>query len=139
MNFEREPDARPTGTLVTDALQHLSRLIKGEVSLARAEVEQGLRKAAGGIMFLIAGAVVAVAALNVVAFAAVAALASASDLSTGAAALVVGAILAVVAVMLFWLGKSYVSPLRLSPTRTLKNIRQDAETLKEIVTNDPVK
>lgn len=125
---------RPTMGLVNDVLTHLSRLIRGEVALARAETEQSLRRAGTGIGLLAGAAILALVALNVFADAAILALVEAG-VTAGWAALIVGGIVAVVALVLALRGRSALKPENLAPTRTASNVRRDVETLKETFTN----
>lgn len=131
-----DPQDRPMGALLTDALQHLSSLMRGEVRLARAEIEASLRTATAGIGLLLAAVVLAVTALNVLSAALVAALV-AKGMPAAWAALVVGSGFAAAALLLALAGAKTLRPTGLAPTRFMRSLRRDAETFKEIVTNDP--
>ena len=135
MSTDPNAAGRPTGSLVSDALNQISRLIRGEVALARAEVEENIRSAGAGIGMVVAGLVIALTALNVLAAALVAAVAE-MGLEEGWAALIVGVLLAVVAAILASSGAKKLSPGSLAPSRTVENLRRDAETLKESTTHD---
>ena len=130
------PQDKPTGTLFTDALQQLSRLVRGEVGLARAEITLGIRTAVGGLGLVLAAVVIAITALNVLSAALVAALIEMGALA-GWAALGVGTVFAAIALGLGCAGARALKPSGLIPSRTVGNLRRDAETIKEIVTNDP--
>jgi hypothetical protein len=130
------PDAsKPTGALIGDVLQRLSRLVRGEVALAKAEVEESLRSAARGVVMLVVALVLALVGLNVLAAALVAALAEAG-LGPAWSALIVGGIAMVIAVILALVGKNALNPENLAPTRTAENVRRDAEMIKEIVNDE---
>ncbi|MEZ5779804.1 MAG: phage holin family protein [Paracoccaceae bacterium] len=129
-----DPNARPTGTLITDILHRLSSLLRGEVALAKAEVEASFRAAWLGIGLLVAAVVLALTALNVLSAALVAALVE-LNMSPGWAALAVGGAFALVALLFAWRGANALKPSNLAPRRTVRNVRRDAETIKEIVTN----
>ena len=133
--MSHDPETRATGSLVSDALAHMSRLIRGEVALARAEVEENIRAAGTGLGMVVAGLVIALTALNVLAAALVAALAE-TGLEEGWAALIVGVLLAIVAAILASTGAKRLKPGALAPNRTAENLRRDAETLKESTTHD---
>ena len=133
MNPDR--NARPTSTLVADLFQHLFSLMRGEVALARAEVEEKIRAAGFGIGLLAAALVLALGSLNVLSAALVAGL-TALGLPAGWSALGVGVVFALIALGLALRGAAALKPSHLTPDRTLKNVRRDAQTLKEIVTND---
>ena len=67
---------RETGSLVGDALQQVIALVRGELNLLRAEMDQNARKAVAAIGMIVAGIVVMLVALNVLAAALVEAIAS---------------------------------------------------------------
>ena len=125
-----EPQGRPTGSLVADALTHLSNLVRGEVALAKAELLENLRNAATGIVMLIAAAILAITALNVLAGALVAGISS-FGVPPAYSALIVGVLLALIGWLLFSRGKAALQPANLVPGRTAKNVRRDAESIKE--------
>ncbi len=131
-----EHQSRPTGTLLSDAARALSDLVRGEIALARAELEENIRKAVGGLILVVLAVAVALAALDVLAGAAVAALV-AQGLSAGWSAFIVAAVLVLAAVVLAALGLRALAPSKLFPRRTARNIRRDAQNLKEILTHDP--
>jgi hypothetical protein len=135
MSSDPDTTARATGSLVGDALAQISRLIRGEVALARAEVEENIRAAAAGLGMVVAGLVVALTALNVLAAALVAALTE-LGLDGGWAALIVGVALAALAAVMATAGARKLSPGALAPSRTADNLRRDAETIKEGTTHD---
>lgn len=130
-----EPEFRGTGALVTDALQHLSKLLRGEIALAKAEAGEKLRGIARGAT-LVAGAVIfALIALFALTFAGIAGLIEAGW-SAPIAALAVGLGLAVIAAVLCWAGINALKPRNLAPERTIRSVRRDAETLKEVMKDD---
>lgn len=131
-----KPQDKPTGTLFSDALQQLSRLVRGEMGLARAEITLGLQAAVGGLWLVLAATVLAITALNVLAGALVAAV-IATGVPPGWAAIGVGAAFAAMAMLMGFAGARALKPADLSLPRTVGNLRRDAETFKEIVTNDP--
>jgi hypothetical protein len=132
MSFEADP--RPTGTLLSDAVNQLTRLVRGEIALAKAEVAQNVRSAALGIGLLVGAVVLALVALNVLAAALVAALAE-TGLGAGWSALIVGAVILIVAAILAMRGLNALKPENLAPSRTVRNVQADAQTIKENVSN----
>ncbi|OYU17549.1 MAG: hypothetical protein CFE34_15120 [Rhodobacteraceae bacterium PARR1] len=128
------PENRTTGALIQSAFQHVNGLIRGEIALARTEVEESLRAAAAGVGMLAIALALVLVALNVLAAAIVAGLTEAG-LHPGWAALIVGGFFLIAAGVLAMLGKSALDPVNLTPTRTARNLRRDVETLKE-ATND---
>lgn len=131
MSFDADP--RPTGTLLSDAVNQLTRLVRGEVALAKAEVAQNVKSAGLGIGLLAGALVLALVALNVLAAALVAALAEL--IGPGWAALVVGLVILAVAGILVMRGLNALKPENLAPTRTVRNVQADAQTIKENVSN----
>lgn len=132
MNHDGDP--RPMGTLLSDAINQLTRLLRGEIALAKAEVAQNVRQAGMGVAMLAIAGILALVALNVLAAALVAALAP--FMGAGWAALAVGVVILVVAGLLVLRGLAALKPENLTPTRTIRNVQADAQTIKETVTND---
>ncbi|WP_284165357.1 phage holin family protein [Frigidibacter sp. SD6-1] len=127
-----DPRTKSTGELLTDILDHLSNLVRGEVALARAEVEENVRAAGTGVGLVLAAAVIATTALNVLTGALVAGLTE-LGLAAGWSALAVGILFALIAFLLARKGAAALKPSSLAPDRTMRNVRRDAQTLKEIV------
>jgi uncharacterized membrane protein YqjE len=121
---------KSTGGLLNDALSHVSSLVRNEVDLARAEVSENATKAAVAIGVLVGGVVISLAALNVLTAALVAALTEAG-IPAGWSALIVGVALAAVAIVMITKGMNDLKATSLAPTRTAKNVKRDAEALKE--------
>ncbi len=123
--------AKSTGSLITEALQHVSALVRKEVDLARAEIDENLNSAGGAIGLVVGGAIIAVTALNVLSAALVAALTNAG-ISAGWSALIVGGVFAVIALLLINRGLGDLKASSLAPTRTAKNVQRDAAAVKEV-------
>jgi uncharacterized membrane protein YqjE len=121
---------KSTGGLLSDALSHVSSLVRNEVDLARAEVSENATKAAVAVGVLVGGVVISLAALNVLTAALVAALTEAG-IPAGWSALIVGVALAAVAISMITKGMNDLKATSLAPTRTAKNVKRDAEALKE--------
>jgi len=124
-----------TGSLLSDALKHVSSLVRNEVDLARAEVDQNLRKAVTALGMLVAAVVIALTALNVLSAAVVAGLTEAG-LEAGWASLIVGAALGVLAAILISKGVSDLKLSSLAPSRAAENIKRDARALIGDQTDD---
>lgn len=123
------PD-KSAGAILNDALNRVSNLVRGEIDLARAELNENVNAAGVAIGMIVAAAVVALTALNVLTAAVVAALTE-LGIPGGWSALIVGVILAVVAYLLLQKGKSDLKLSSLAPTRTAANLKRDAQTVKE--------
>jgi TRAP-type C4-dicarboxylate transport system permease small subunit len=126
---ERSVDKGAPG-LVADALAHVSNLVRSEVNLARTEVAENLRSAGMAIGMLAAALVIAITALNVLSAALVAAITE-LGLSAGWSALIVGVVFAIIAFVLASKGMNDLKISNLAPTRTARNVRRDAEAVKE--------
>ena len=130
-----ESRAKPTVTLVTDAFAQATQLLQGEVALARAEIADNIRKAVAGVICLAGAAVLLGIALNLLVGALVAVL-IANGVSPAASALAVGAVILVIALGLVQFGLSALKGTSLSPSRTMRRVKRDAETLMETMKND---
>ncbi len=129
-----DPAQKPSpADLVTDALSHLSRMMRGEVALARAEVAASVRVAATGLGLVVVAAVLGITALNVLSAALVAAVVYAG-LTPAWATVVVGTSFAILAAVLGRIGLNALKPSGFVPVRTMRGLRRDAETLKEGLT-----
>lgn len=131
MSFDADP--RPMGTLLSDAVNQLTRLVRGEVALAKAEVAQNIKNAGMGVGLLVGAVVLVLVALNVLAVALVAALGNL--IGDGWAALVVGILILAVAAVLAMRGLNALKPENLAPSRTIANVQADAHAIKENVSN----
>lgn len=128
MNHDK--DIREAPGLLVEALRHFSKLMQDEVRLARAEISRNLSRAGMGLAFIGIAAILALVGLNVLASALVAWIA-AEGLSVGLAALIVGGILLLVAIILALAGKSRLSADALTPSRSTDNLKKDAARIKE--------
>lgn len=129
-SFENTTEAKSTAGLFTSALNHISSLMRKEVDLARAEINENLRSAAGGIGMIVAAVVVTLVALNVLAGALVAWIAE-TGMHPGVAALLVGVVLLVVAFAVYKSGSSKLKMSSIAPTRAAENIQRDVNAVKE--------
>jgi hypothetical protein len=121
--------------LLTDAIAHMSGLVRKEVDLARAEVSENVTRAGVAVGLLAAALVIALTALNVLAAALVAGLAE-WGLGAGWAALLVGVVLGVIAFALAMKAKNDLKLTNIAPSRTAKNVQRDAQAIKEVTTHD---
>ncbi|EDQ04362.1 hypothetical protein DSM14862_01999 [Sulfitobacter indolifex] len=122
---------KSAGSLLTEALSHVSSLMRKEVDLARAEVNENLKHAGVAIGLIVGAVVVALTALNVLSAALVAALTEAG-IPAGWSAVIVGVLLAIVAYVMVQKGTNDLKLSSLAPTRTAKNVKRDAQTMKEV-------
>ncbi|MBU2999176.1 phage holin family protein [Roseovarius nubinhibens] len=130
-----DPDIKPTGpsagNLLSEALAHVSALVRNEVDLARAEIDENLKTAGVAIGLIVGAVAVALAALHVLAAALVAALTE-LGIPAGWSALIVGVGLALIAWAMVQKGVIELKLRSLAPTRTAKNVQRDAQTVMEV-------
>ena len=118
--------------LVADALREASELASKEIALFRNEMTSNVRSLFVGLALLVGAAVFGVVALFVLVDALVKWLATVVH-SEALAALIVGGVLLVVAVILALVGRNAMSLSTLAPVRTSRQVRQDARVLSEKV------
>jgi uncharacterized membrane protein YqjE len=116
--------------LLGDALRESSDLARKELALFRTEMSDNVRTIAMGLVMVIAAAVFSILALIWLTQALVDWLATKVG-SQALAALIVGGVLALIAVGLGLYGRSAMSKTSLAPTRTAKSLQRDKEVLTE--------
>ena len=128
-----DPNAtRSTATLLSDALAHVSGLIRKEMDLARAEMSSKVTQAGVAIGMIVGAVILLLTALNVLSAALVAGIAE-LGIEEGWAALIVGVIYFVIALILAKKGMNDLKATNLAPTRTAENVKRDAYAVKESV------
>jgi hypothetical protein len=141
--FDPKPaDPRSVPQLLSDLARELTTLFKKEGQLIRAELSEKANKLQVGIGSAAAGAIMLLVALNVLAGALVVAIARIgadtadpaiqnSGIGIGWASLIVGVVLAAIGAFLVRKGVSDMSDL--TPERTVNQVSQDANFVKEQV------
>jgi uncharacterized membrane protein YqjE len=114
--------------LVGDALHKSADLAQKEFALFRTEMSDNVRAIAMGLVMVIAAAVFVILALIWLTQALVDWLATMVG-SHALAALIVGGVLAVIAIGLGLYGRSAMSRTSLAPTRTVESLQHDKEVL----------
>lgn len=104
-------------------------LVRGEVALARAEMEQKVDRITAGVISLFGAMMLAYAGLVIVLFAAAQALARV--VPDWAASLIVGAIVLLIGTLLAGAARKALSPSGMIPDRTVRNVEADARVIKE--------
>lgn len=127
MNTEQMKSA---GGLLTDALGHVSALVRKEVDLARAELQENLNSAGTAVGLIVAAVVIVLTSLNVLTAALVAALTEVGIPGVWSA-LIVGVALAVAAYAMARKGIDSLKLSSLAPSRTATNVKRDAQAVKE--------
>jgi hypothetical protein len=121
---------RSAPALVGDLIGNVSELIRKEIQLLRAELNEKSTKAMVALGSIAAGLVVGLTALNVLAAALVVALERAG-VPGGWSALIVGVVLAVIAFALARGGIAALKEASLAPERTARAVTRDAKMAKE--------
>ncbi len=118
--------------LFGEALRETSDLAQKEFALFRTEMSQSVRSVFLGLAMVVAAAVFAVAAVMLLTESLVEWLAGVLN-SEALAALIVGGVMAVIAIGLGLYGRSAISRFSLTPERTVRSIKRDTEVLSERV------
>jgi uncharacterized membrane protein YqjE len=116
--------------LVGEALRESTDLAQKEFTLFKTEIAQNMRTLFIGLAMVVAAAVFAIAAVMLLTESLVEWLATVVD-SEALAALIVGGILAVIAIGLGLWGKNAMTASSLTPQRTMRSLKRDAEVLSE--------
>ena len=126
-------DPRSVPQLLSDLARDLTTLLRKEGQLIRAELSEKVTKIQVGAGSALAGGIVLLVALNVLAAALVVAISKIGepDLGGGWAALIVGVILAVIGAILVKKGTDSMS--NLTPEKSVNQVSQDANLVKEQV------
>lgn len=116
--------------LFSELVDHLPRLFRKEVQLAKAEVGEKVQQATGAIVYMAIGGVVLLAALIMLLHAIVAWLVVLGiDVQWGS--LIVTLVVGVLGYVLLQKGMSDIKASNLKPTRTVEQLRTDARATKE--------
>jgi drug/metabolite transporter (DMT)-like permease len=125
-------ESRSIGELLRDLAGDSANLIRQELRLARTETEDKLHQSTSAFVAVIAGALLAFAALIVLLDALVFGLVEVG-LERWLAALIVGGVVAAIGYLLVRKGQHDLSATRLAPERTMANVRKDINLVKEQV------
>ena len=129
MQNENQLRDRPLGEVAKNLTSDVSLLVRQEIELAKAEMAQKGRTAAPGIGMLGGAGIVALCAAG--ALTAFAVLVFSIFLPEWAAALIVGAVLAALAVVLVRQGKERVADAgKPIPEQTIETVKEDVEWTK---------
>ncbi|MCC2650599.1 MAG: hypothetical protein K0R61_1685 [Microvirga sp.] len=116
--------------LVGEALRESTDLAQKEFTLFKTEVSQNMRTLFMGLAMVVAAAVFAIAAVMLLTESLVEWLATVVN-SEALAALIVGGIMAVIAIGLGLWGRNAMTASSLTPQRTMRSLKRDAEVLSE--------
>ncbi len=129
MDNNAHGDGYGLGTILGSIVHELQGLIRGELRLARAELDQKLHTIIIAAIFLLGGALLAFAGLVVFLQGIAAALALV--LPTWAASLLVGVLIVAVGGIFAWSALRRFSLKTLNPERMTASLRKDANVLRE--------
>ena len=116
--------------LVGEALRESTDLAQKEFTLFRTEVSQNIRTLFMGLAMVVVAAIFAIAAVMLLTESLVEWLATVVN-SEALAALIVGGVLALIAIGLGLWGRSAMTSSSLMPQRTMRSLQRDAEVLTE--------
>ncbi|WP_457090719.1 phage holin family protein [Microvirga sp. P5_D2] len=116
--------------LVGEALRESTDLAQKEFTLFRTEISQNIRTLFIGLAMMVAAAVFAIAAVMLLTESLVKWLATVLN-SEALAALIVGGVMAIIAIGLGLYGRNAMSASTLTPQRTMRSLKRDAEVLSE--------
>jgi hypothetical protein len=127
-----QQETRSVGELLRDLANDVTALIRQEMTLARTEAQDKLQQTIVAVMAIVAGALIAFAALIILLDALVYGLTEAG-IERWLAALIVGGAVAIIGFLLVRKGQNDLSAARLTPERTAENVRKDIKLVKEQV------
>ena len=119
------------GQLLAGLANDVQQLIRGEIALGRAELDEKLHRILRSAIWLLGGALLGFAGVVLLLEGATALLAISIPIPTWAAALIVGAVIILIGAALAWSGMAAVSLKKLAPDRTVDNLQKDVEVMKE--------
>lgn len=125
-----DTESRSTSGLFSDALAHVSGLVRKEIDLVKAELSENATKAVAALGMIVGGVVFVLVALNVLTAALVAGLTE-FGIEAGWASLIVGVVYLVIAAVMVRMGTNRLKAASLAPTRTTQSVRRDAQLVKE--------
>jgi uncharacterized membrane protein YeiB len=128
------PDTGP-GAMLADVMAGVTRLVQGELALARAEAAERLETARQALIQIVVAAVLGITAINLLAAAAVAAVAR-LGLGPAWASVVVGGIVLLLALGFAGQAMRLMREAGRTPGRSAASIKRDVETLQTMVRRD---
>ncbi len=123
------------GAMMADVLAGVTRLVQGELALARAEAAERLNAVRRSVIHIVIAAVLGITAINVLAGAAVAA-AVTLGLPPIWAAVVVGGTILLLALGIAQQAARLLREAGALPKRSVASVKRDVETLQTMVRRD---
>lgn len=125
-------ESRSVGELLRDLANDVSSLVRQEITLAKTEAQDKVHQTVLAVVAMVAGGLMAFAALIILLDALVYGLVDAG-LQRWLAALIVGGVVALIGFFLVRKGQNDLSASRLAPDRTVANVQKDLNLVKEQV------
>jgi F0F1-type ATP synthase membrane subunit c/vacuolar-type H+-ATPase subunit K len=125
-------DSKSLQSLFGEALRESSDLAQKEFALFRSEMIQNVRTMFFGLAMVVVAAIFAIAAIMLLTESLVEWLAGVVG-SEALAALIVGVAMAAIAIGLGLYGRSTITSFTLTPQRTMRSVKRDAQVLSERV------
>jgi len=132
MDQNRPGNDHSLGEIVGGLANDVQDLVKGEIALARAELEQKLHRLLAALLWVLGGSLVGFAGLVVLLQGGAAALAM--RIPAWAALAIVGVVIIIIGAALARLGFGMLTLKTLAPERTAANLQKDARMMKEHTT-----
>jgi uncharacterized membrane protein YqjE len=132
MDQNRPGNGHSLGEIVGGLASDVQDLVKGEIALARVELEQKLHRLLGALLWLLGGSLVGFAGLVLLLEGGAAALAL--RIPAWAALGIVGVVILILGAVLARLGLGMLTLKTLAPERTAANLQKDARMVKEHTT-----
>ena len=129
MSGSRAEGGHGLGEIIGNVATDLGDLVRGEIKLARAELDQKLDRVVVAALWIVGGALIAFAGLVVLIQAAAVALSHV--MAVWAAFLIVGLLIIIVGGLLARSGIAMLSIKGLAPSRTAASLQKDAKLVKE--------
>jgi uncharacterized membrane protein YqjE len=121
---------KSTVEMMNDIIGYVGSLVRNEADLARTEIAENLKRAGASVGAMALALALAITGLNVLATSLVT-LVVWAGLAPHWATLVVGAVLLLVALMVFNSAKSALHQIGIVPTRAAHNVLRDAAAIKD--------
>ncbi len=132
MAQEITKEERSLGDLFSELATETSTLVKQEVALVQTELTLKATKVGKNVGYLVVGGAVGYAALLAFIAALIIGLGSLLD-NYWAAALIVGVVIAIAAVVMILSAINSLKNMEMTPTQTVETIKEDAQWLKDQV------
>jgi uncharacterized membrane protein YqjE len=132
MDQNRPGNGHSLGEIVGGLANDVQDLVKGEIALARAELDQKLHRLLGALLWVLGGSLGGFAGLVVLLQGGAAALAM--RIPAWAALAAVGVVVIIIGAVLARLGFGMLTLKTLAPERTAANLQKDARMMKEHTT-----